>query len=302
MNLLYSPPHPLIDFVFVHGLGGGSRKTWNKSGSSQCYWPQDWLPNDPDFKNVRIHSFGYDSDWAKAKGNCLDIHHFARSLLGTLMISPCLGRSNTPIVFICHSMGGLVTKKAYVLARQESLYKNLAERFQAIYFLATPHRGSDSAKLLANVLQMAYSSRAYVTDIKRGSKMLQTINTDFGEYASALDLWSLYETHKISLGMFSALIVDPDSATLGYPHEKQIPMNADHRSICKFATPMDSNYATVRNALLLTVNNLSELGMWSVCTVNTAANPSSPQVKRQMSPKTIRRDCTMAAGPCWIRP
>ena len=231
----------------------------------QNYWPQEWLPSDPEFKDVRVHSFGYDSDWAKGRDNCLDIHHFARSLLGELMVSPALKSTNTPIVFICHSMGGLVTKRAYVLARQEPSYANLAKRFHGIYFLATPHRGSDSAKLLANILQIAYSSRAYVTDIKRGSKTLQSINAEFRDYAPALDIWSFYETHKTSMGMFGVLIVDPDSATLAYPHEKQIPMYADHRSICKFESPTDSNYLTVRNALLSTVNSATKLGMhpWS---------------------------------------
>lgn len=78
-----------------------------------------------------------------------------------------------------------------------------------------------------------------------------------------MDLWSFYETHKITMGMFSVLVVDPDSATLGYPHEKQIPMNADHRSICKFEAQTDSKYLTVRNALLSTVSSVTKLGMCS---------------------------------------
>jgi len=53
LNLLYSPSEPLIDFIFVHGLGGGSRKTWGKTSSVTRFWPQEWLPKDPAFKNVR---------------------------------------------------------------------------------------------------------------------------------------------------------------------------------------------------------------------------------------------------------
>lgn len=55
---------------------------------------------------------------------------------------------------------------------------------------------------------------------------------------------------------FSSLIVDPESAVLGYREEKQIPMTADHRSICKFDTPEDSNYALLRNALAATVSKI----------------------------------------------
>ena len=245
----------------MHGLGGGSRKTWSKTKSDTDYWPQDWLPNDPAFSNVRIHSFGYNSDWAKGKDNILNIHHFGRSLLGELSTSPSLRDADTPMVLIGHSMGGIVIKKAYMLARQDELYETLAKRFHTVFFLATPHRGSDSAKLLNAILHVAYSSRTYVTELERDSAALQSISDEFRRYSSDLDLWSFYETQKLNIGVFSTIIVDPDSATLGYRDEKQMPMNADHRSICKFEKTTDSNYVTLRNALASVVNSISKLGI-----------------------------------------
>lgn len=260
MNLLWSPSDTLVDFIFVHGLGGGSRKTWSKSSSIAHYWPQEWLPKDPAFKNVRVHSFGYNADWAKGKDSCLNIHHFGKALLGEMSTSLYLGDADTPIVLLGHSMGGLVIKKAYMLARQDAAYEILIKRFHSIYFLATPHRGSDSAKLLKDILQISNSSRAYVADLVRGSGAIQSINDEFRKYSADIGLWSFYETQKVSLGGFNALIVDPDSATLGYREERQMPMEADHRSICKFETPSDRNYLILRNALAFTVNEISELG------------------------------------------
>ena len=237
----------------MHGLGGGSRKTWSRTSLVTHYWPQEWLPKDPAFKNVRVHSFGYDTDWAKGKDNCLNIHHIGKSLLGEISTSPYLADTNGPIVLIGHSMGGLVIKKAYMLAKQGAAYETLAARFHTIYFLATPHRGSDSAKSLNNILQIANASRAYVADLERGSGTIQSINDEFRNYSADLDLWSFYETQKLKVGVFSTLIVDPESATLGYREEKQMPINADHRSICKFETPTDPNYQVLRNALASTV-------------------------------------------------
>ncbi|PYH64510.1 NACHT and WD domain protein [Aspergillus vadensis CBS 113365] len=257
LNLLHSPLEPHVEFVFVHGLGGGSRKTWSKSTASYHYWPQAWLPKDPAFSNVRVHSFGYNSDYLKGKGNCLDIHHFAKSLLGELSTSPHLSHEDTPIVLLGHSMGGLVIKKAYLLASQDTLFEKLVKRFHAIYFFATPHRGSDSAKLLENILKITHSSRAYVSDLKRGSSTIQSINDEFRNHSGKMELWSFYETYKLTVGLFSILIVDPDSATLGYREEQQIPLGADHRSICKFDAVTDPNYITVRNALALTVSRIS---------------------------------------------
>ncbi|MCJ1405745.1 hypothetical protein MMC11_008975 [Xylographa trunciseda] len=260
LTLLHSPSEPLIDFVFVHGLGGGSRKTWSKTSSITHYWPQEWLPKDSAFNDVRVHSYGYNSDWAKGKDNCLNIHHLGKSLLGEMSISPFLGNTDTPIVFVGHSMGGLVIKKAYMLARQDAAYHALAKRFHTIYFLATPHRGSDSARILKNILQIAYSSRAYVADLERGSGAIQSINDEFRNYSTDIEIWSFYETQKLHIGVFSTLVVDPESATLGYRKEKQMPMNADHRTICKFETPTDPNYIILRNAFAATIQGISRLG------------------------------------------
>lgn len=88
LNLLYSPSEPLVDFVFVHGLGGGSRKTWSKTDNSYHYWPKEWLPRDPDFSNCRIYSFGYASDWGERKDRVLEINDFAASLLGEINNDP----------------------------------------------------------------------------------------------------------------------------------------------------------------------------------------------------------------------
>ena len=88
LNLLYAPPLPLVDFIFVHGLRGGSRKTWSKTSDPLSYWPKEWLPRDPAFKNVRIFSFGYNSDWGDKKDSILNIHDFGKSLLSEIMNSP----------------------------------------------------------------------------------------------------------------------------------------------------------------------------------------------------------------------
>jgi len=87
-----------------------------------------------------------------------------------------------------------------------------------MFFLATPHRGSDSAKLLSNILQasIVLSSRQYVADIFKGSFSLQIINDEFRAFTDQVQLWSFYETVKTKTGAASSmLIVERDSAVLG---------------------------------------------------------------------------------------
>jgi hypothetical protein len=148
----------------------------------------------------------------------------------------------------------------YILARQDPAYQSLAKRLQAIFFLATPHRGSGMAQTLNNILRISvtHSARPYVADIERNSGMTQSINEEFRHYSDGLEIWSLYETLKTNLGVTSALIVDKDSATLGYREEKSIPINASHREICKFDRPTDPNYLTIRNALVSCIGRLTQ--------------------------------------------
>ena len=106
LNTLYDPSTSAIaDLVFVHGLGGGSRSTWTKSGDPSLYWPQEWLPRDPGFQDVRIHSFGYDSNWDKE--STLNLHDFAKSLLGSIQDCPLIPHDSdvstfASVFFGCH--------------------------------------------------------------------------------------------------------------------------------------------------------------------------------------------------------
>jgi hypothetical protein len=86
-----------------------------------------------------------------------------------------------------------VIKKAYILAKQDLVHKALARRFAAFYFLATPHRGADSAKMLKNLLKIAYE-RAYISDLEPNSRAVQVINDEFRHLSAGLKLWSFYET------------------------------------------------------------------------------------------------------------
>ena len=93
LNTLFDPEAPAIaDLVFVHGLGGGSKSTWTKSNDPSLYWPKEWLPQDPTFQEVRIHSFGYNSNWGDE--SILNVHDFAKALLGSMQDCPLIPRKS----------------------------------------------------------------------------------------------------------------------------------------------------------------------------------------------------------------
>ncbi|KAK1761729.1 hypothetical protein QBC33DRAFT_564472 [Phialemonium atrogriseum] len=252
LTTIYNPPPPfgaVADVVLIHGLGGGSRKTWSHSPDPEHFWPQAWLPADPDFVDVRIHSFGYRADWGERRQSTLNIHDFAQSLIGELKNNPSIRRDHTRIILVGHSMGGCVAKKAYSLARQDQTCKDLAERVHSIFFLGTPHRGSDMAVILESMLMAAWGKKPFVADLTPNSTTLAMINDAFRHFAPDLHLWSFYETLPVKVGMMNRIVVDRHSATLGYHNEEIAAMNADHRHVCKFDSQADPNYRMLRNAL-----------------------------------------------------
>ena len=148
--------------------------------------------------------------------------------------------------------------KAYTISRQDPHAERLASRIQAIFFLATPHKVSDSARLLNKVLRATdlFKSLSYVADLTRNSPSLQVVSDGFEEYAEDARLWSFYETRKMRLGLVRRCIVDKESEILGYKHEGMQLLNADHREAARFESPTHPNFKRVRNALACTVTEL----------------------------------------------
>ncbi|KAI9781781.1 MAG: hypothetical protein M1839_005774 [Geoglossum umbratile] len=157
-------------------------------------------------------------------------------------------------------MGGLVIKQAYVLAKQDQNAQSLANRFHSIFFLATPHRGADVAQFLNSVVRASvlHSSKAYIRDIMPNSVAIQVTNDAFRHLYQNLQIWSFFEGAMTSVGISYVYMVEKDSAVLGLPGEHIQVLNADHRHVCKFDSPSDSNYLTLRNAFLSTINNIEQ--------------------------------------------
>lgn len=194
-----------VDVVAVHGLQGDAYKTWEHDDGS--LWLRDFLPADIPF--ARIMTFGYDSTVAFSK-SVAKIEDKALELLNQISAkrsSSSLHIPPKPIVFVSHSLGGIVVKKALIIAHERSSdpeYKDILENTRAIAFLGVPHKGSDSAwwaAFAANALKGASigssTNTALVSDLKKDSTTLANISKQFIDRARELLIYTFFETERL---------------------------------------------------------------------------------------------------------
>ena len=194
-----------VDVVAVHGLQGSAIKTWEHSNGKM--WLKDFLALELPF--ARIMTFGYDSTVLLSK-SVAEIEDKALELLNQLSLERTslqpADSDGRPIIFICHSLGGILVKKAIILAHERSdepEYKDVLDNTKGIAFLGTPHRGSDSAwwgAVVANIvkgLSIGTSTNSrFVSDLKKDSSSLGSISSQFVHRTKGIRIYTFYETKK----------------------------------------------------------------------------------------------------------
>jgi protein SERAC1 len=130
----------------VHGLTGNRDSTWTADGQKRP-WTATLLP--PKLSNARILTYGYDAYVLRnsvASSNRLIDH--ATDLLNDLTTDRAYcNASYRPLIFITHSLGGLVSKEAILLSRNnpEAHLRAIFDCTKGIIFMGTPHKGSCTA-------------------------------------------------------------------------------------------------------------------------------------------------------------
>jgi alpha-beta hydrolase superfamily lysophospholipase len=93
--------------VAVHGLNGDWEKTWTDHNTKKL-WLRDFLPRQ--FPNARVWSFGYDA--SVLSKSVADIDDAAIYLVDALDGERHSPASKTkPIIFVAHSLGGVIVKR-----------------------------------------------------------------------------------------------------------------------------------------------------------------------------------------------
>ncbi|KAK8035531.1 LipA and NB-ARC domain-containing protein [Apiospora rasikravindrae] len=253
-----------VDIWFVHGLRGDRENTWSKGmyyvpplsfsvKSGDTCWPRHFLKDD--IPNSRIFTWGYDSsvlNLTKSASHATIFGH-AESLLGD--ISETRGTSEEeerPLIFVGHSLGGLVIKEALIRSA-EYFHNQQDEELGAIYactkgvvFLGTPHRGSDLTPyghIVAKAAKLALQNPNdhLVTLLEKESAILEHQRKSFSSISKDLALACVYEEMPTALG----IVVPQWSAVIDGFNIREQPVPANHMDMCKFATRDETGYRRV---------------------------------------------------------
>ena len=185
--------------VFIHGLGGSARKTWERSRSIPS-WPEEISAQ---FPTVDVLTFGYRNP---AIGrNVLSCVDTGQSLAAALAVE---AGPRVPTVLVGHSRGGLVAKAA-ALAATEVHGSDLADTIAAVIFLGTPHLGANS---LVSRAFWRFGSRA-VRELRPNSTELEDLDHRFAEWWRRRPNVKVVNLLESELTMAMLLVVDAVSYT-----------------------------------------------------------------------------------------
>lgn len=156
-----------------------------------------------------------------------------------------------PVVFVTHSMGGLLVKRMLVATQEPTAseeQKGMLARTAGVVFYSTPHRG---AQLATSSMMFRYIVLPSL-DVQQlqASKALLDLNDRFHQLSRRLGVPVLSFGETESLGIVGehvrSLVVPPESSDPGYGRFV-IAAGKDHVTVCKAESTSDIVFISTAN-------------------------------------------------------
>jgi Alpha/beta hydrolase family len=216
--------------VFVHGLGGDGRSTWTNQ-ATRTYWPA-LLKDDPAFEGFNVYVYQYPTN---PVGACMSVTDIANDMRLRLLADKVLGEHNQ-IIFVAHSLGGLVVRTFLVRNRE-----SIAPKVPMVFFYGTPSAGAVEANIASRFTQCLQVDDLRMID---ANSFLQNQSSDW--------LSAGLQERVVS---YCAFEVPPNSATVGRTSATYLcskdpqPIYANHSEVVKPACANDTPHVFLRTAV-----------------------------------------------------
>lgn len=270
VEVLYDCPDATVDICFVHGLTGNRNSTWTHHKQS-VPWPKILLPSE--LAKASILTYGYDAYVVRKSGTSSNrlIDHAANLLNDLTTDRASRSASSRPLIFVAHSLGGLVCKEAILLSRNhpESHLRGIFEFIKGIAFMGTPHRGSwmaDWAKIPASALGIVgFTNKRLLEILETDSQLLESIQVRFlstirelREAGRRLEITCFFE--ELPLPVIGKVVSKESAALQGY---STFSIHANHRDMVRFASTKDSGFGRLLGELIRWQSQIKETAICS---------------------------------------
>ncbi|KAI1772656.1 hypothetical protein F4818DRAFT_453453 [Hypoxylon cercidicola] len=267
LDIVYDCPEASLDIVAIHGLNGHREKTW--TADNGVHWLRTLLPKD--LPNVRIVTWGYDANThSRDRMNCQYLYDHALELVADLTRMRTLTNSTErPIIFVAHSLGGIVVKSALIhsdAARQGALYEHRSVKTSTygIIFMGTPHQGGNGVQLgraLVNIASIFIAADDHILrHLERDSEWLQQQMGQYGPISGEFVTKFAYETKPTPVLLGGTMLVVPRSSAVvpGQADAEPIGIHSDHIHMVKFSSEKDGGYIKVSENLQIMARSAGE--------------------------------------------
>ena len=232
-------PARKADVVFIHGLGGDAFGTWSYGPGEDTSWPH-WLGSD--FPDVGVWSLDYAASptrWTglprlfgrgpRAAGHSMSLPDRATQVLDLLVQK---GIGVRPLMFVGHSLGGLLAKQILRKANDSSVPagRSVAQRTRAVLFLATPHSGAELASLL-DKFRAVFNTTVSIEDLREHDAHLADLYEWYRNHSPTLGIQTVTYYESVTVRGVMAIV----NRTSSHPGvgRSPVPLEEDHISIAK---------------------------------------------------------------------
>jgi len=240
------------DIVFVHGLFGGAFSSWRPGtvkmpSESQQSWPAMWLAKTN--PKLRLLSVEYQTKVFDSEGSQHSFRELTSKMLKKLSAA---GVGQRPVIFVTHSMGGLMVKEMMMQGAEsdgdiiDKSIQDIVTNTKGVVFFSTPHHGSWIATASWNLFYIR-GLKDFVSILRPGP-YLEELNDFFKSFCKARDIPVLSfsesdQTHLMGLSMVKAEVVPAESAYPGFGDFHVL--ESDHIQVCKPVSESDPSYKKV---------------------------------------------------------
>ncbi|KAK2162794.1 hypothetical protein LSH36_91g02028 [Paralvinella palmiformis] len=221
---------------------------------------QDWLAED--HPNLRILTVDYETYLSEWTPKC-PYENERRTLLTRskefLEKLRASGLGDRPIIWVAHSMGGLLVKQMLLLASEDQSMSDILRQTKGIVFYSVPHRGSPLSVYMSRTKYLLYPS-AEVKLLYQGSKVLLDLHKKFKTLIMSkhIPLLSFGEGSKTNLPFnIRAMFVPAESSDPGFG-EFHLMKDHNHLTICKPISKQTMLYQQTLNFITHCIPHCSE--------------------------------------------